>query len=100
MKKLEVGMVGTYPHYRNFNHLVDIPAYVALAWVKRLFPDTRLGRKITAKEITLDNLEEEWLNKAYIIISDDHDQWIALYNADDSFSIQYKKIESSDFKED
>lgn len=100
MGKLHVGMFGTYPHYRNFKHLIDIPAAVALAWVQRIAPDARLGRNLTAKEITLDNLEEEWLNKGYIIIGAEHDQWVALYSADDTFSIQYKKIEPADFEDE
>ncbi|MFZ5996814.1 MAG: hypothetical protein ACOYW7_04930 [Nitrospirota bacterium] len=56
-----------------------------------------MGNRTKAKDLTIGGddrtnaLMNGWLNKLFIIVACDHDNWIALNNHDGNFSIYVKK---------
>ena len=93
MNNLCVGYTGCYIQDYPFKKLCTIPASVALQWVKEVFPDTNMGSHVLAKDMTIRrNVDNSicvngWLNKLFIIVEDNYDQFIALVNWDGKFYI-------------
>lgn len=99
--KHEIGLVKTYIRdYPEFQHLTDIPVEAAIEWVKKICPSKTIGSYTECKDMTIKNVRKSWNNKYWIIVSCEHETWIALENHDDDFSIYTKPFESSDLVED
>ncbi len=104
MSRFEIGMHKQYiKDYPGFRHLVDIPVEAALAWIKKIFPDKCLlmGSRTSVKDLTLENFDETWVSRAWMIVNCEHDKWIALSNKDGTFSIYVKPVgRPEDFEQD
>ncbi len=103
MARLEIGMHKAYiKDYPGFKHLVDIPTAAALAWVKKIFPDDLdfMDQDVLVKDLSMENLDETWPSKWWIIINCEHDKWIALENHDGDFSIYVKVFHIKDMHDE
>ena len=95
-----IGFIGTYINDYNFKHLVDIPVEVAVEWVKKNVPESKLDAmgRLPAKNLSVGgNIDTDasvngWLNKLFVIIGIDHGNYVAIYNHDGKFSIRVKPI--------
>ena len=73
---------------------MDIPAEVAIEWIKQKTPEANMGNGVCAKNITTDRNNETdcrkngWLNKLFIIVAYEHGKFISLYNHDGVFSVR------------
>jgi len=93
---VKLGMVGTYINNHNFDRLLDVPAEVALKLVQHYKPEATLGGNIAAKDMEVDKINEQWINKFFVIITMQHEKWIAVYNHDGVFSIRTRKFQEGD----
>jgi hypothetical protein len=96
----EIGATACYINDYSFTHIADIPVEVAVEWVKKVTPETRMSAtgNVQAKDLTVggdpdtDANVNGWLNKLFVLIACDHGKWVALYNHDGRFSIRDKAI--------
>ena len=87
-KELKVGFVAHYIRDYDFKHLMEINGDTALELVKYKVPHIKIDSKRTFGEITLDG----WTTKAFVIISCEHDVFIAVSRHDDRFHLYTKVI--------
>ena len=92
--KYHIGFTACYIRDHKFEHFLEIPQEVAVAWVKAKCPNIEMGHThVLAKDLTVDsNYDSDakgngWLNKLFIVVGNDHGKWVALSNHDGRFSI-------------
>ncbi len=98
MKDFKIGFTACYIRDYKFTHLITLPEVRAVEWVKKISPEVNMGLNTLAKDLTCEtSLETDatgngWLNKLFILVGNDHGQWIALNNHDGRFSIYIENI--------
>lgn len=91
------GYTNCYIQDHPFYHLCEIPVEVAVEWVKIACPDVLMNNTdltITKTEHT-DAIPNGWLNKRFVVVSNDHGHSFALVNWDGRFSIYKKRFEDN-----
>jgi hypothetical protein len=102
MKKIQteikLGLSGCYVHDFGFSFLAEIPAVVAIAWVKDQCPNLSMSanEKITAEMLTEGgNIDTDvrgngWLNKRFVIVGISNFKWLAVVKHDSRFYLYHK----------
>ncbi len=98
--KLKIGATGCYINDFGFSHVIDLPVEAAVEWVKKVAPETRMcvTGHAKAKDLTVggdidtDATINGWLNKLFVVVACDHDNWVALDNHDGNFSVRTKAV--------
>lgn len=92
--KFGIGFTATYINdFPEFSHVAHLPAEAAVAWVKDACSDTVMGLRAKAADLTIgvdndtDVDKNGWLNKLFVIVSFEHNRWLALFNHDGKFSL-------------
>ena len=85
--ELKVGFTAAYINDCGFRYITEIPAIVAVQWVKLAVPKARIAG-VPVEDIT----EDSWENKSFIIIDQEYGAFIALYNHDGVFSVRRKEL--------
>ncbi len=88
----DIGRVGWTNCFINdyaFKILLEIPVEVVITVVQEVVPTTVMGRYITADKLTIDNIEEQWLNKLFIVVVTEN-RIVALYKDDDKFFLMQR----------
>jgi len=95
------GYTNCYIQDHPFYHVCSIPIEVAVEWVKKICPDVNMGFGFAAKDLTINENEDTdvipngWLNKLFIVVSNDHGHSFALVNWDGRFAIYKKRFEDN-----
>lgn len=97
MSDLKIGYTACYIKDYDFIHIVDISEEVAVAWVKKEFPDILMSNYVKAKDLTLNKVHRTnatgngWGNKQFIVVAYEHGKWIALNNHDGNFGVYIER---------
>jgi len=83
----EIGYVSSYIQDHDFKHVTNITEKAAIALVAEVCPDTNMGYGDKAKAKNLVAGGGKWLNKLFVLISRDHNKWVAVVNWDNTYSI-------------
>jgi hypothetical protein len=92
--KFAIGSTGTYACDHKFFKVCKIHPHIAAEWVRKYFPDVNMGIGVRARDLVVsDNRIDGWLNKLFIIVDEDYDYSIALYNHDGVYFLYRRKKE-------
>ena len=75
VEKYKIGFKSSYINDHKFKHVVDISSSVAMSWIK------------SCDEIDLDDIND-WTNKMFFIVANEHGKYIAINNQDGVFSVR------------
>jgi hypothetical protein len=90
----KIGSTATYIQDYNFTHLCDLPVEVAVEWVKKACPEVNMGMGVKAKDLTPENVLDNWMNKWFVIVDISHFVRYAITNWDGNFSLRQEIIET------
>lgn len=82
------GITGTYIFDLNrqgmsVSYLCEIPAAAAIAWLQMVAPEANMGTGAKAKDLVAEHgTRTQWLNKLYVLVTNDGVIATALYNHD------------------
>ena len=86
----EEGKTGSFPKDYAFEYVVKIPPKAAIEIVRRIVPKTMMGRHELAANITMENVEDQWLNHLFVVIEVKSNKIVALYKSDYRFFIMQR----------
>jgi len=84
--KLEIGEIGCYPRFQEWEHVAKLPWIAALAWAKEACPDSNIAGTSNLP-VRLIESPESWMNKLGLIVSRFHRHAIMIYKSDSSWYI-------------
>lgn len=88
LDSLPVGKTGCYINDLNASaklraeRITEIPDETALTWILESCPDTNLGCGYTVKDVAPHQRGSRWLNKLWVVVTNDWGCACALYNHD------------------
>ncbi len=89
----DIGRVGQTNCFINdyaFKILLEIPVEVVITVVQEVVPTTVMGRYVIADKLTVDNIEDQWLNKLFVVVAVTENKIIALYKDDGKFFLMQR----------
>ena len=86
----KVGATGCYIKDFSFKFVSEIPGKAALKWVQEVAPDARLGGHKKASGIKLDDVEDDWSAKHFVVVAIESNKITAIQKGDIKFHVMQK----------